>query len=142
MELKNPRIRLKSLDEIVAKATEVIARHRRKFIKRFQRPCPANCTFATLVGNDRVSGCNKCGSHNPEQCKQPENFVAVSTKEELYSEFTALLRDPEALWQEYRDIFVFYWVLGVFDPLSVEGNLDEKLIRTIEKRKAAFGGTT
>ena len=135
MELKNPRIRLKSLEEIIAKATEVIIRHRRKFVKRYTRACPMNCAFATLVGNDRVTGCPKCGSHNPEQCKRQEGFVAVNTKEELYSEFTALLRDPEALWQDYRDIFVFYWVLGVFDPLSVEGELDEKLIQTIEKRK-------
>jgi hypothetical protein len=139
MELKNPRIRLKSLDEILAKAKEVIARHRRKFVKKFSRPCPANCSFATLVGNDRVTGCNKCGSHNPEQCKRVESFVAVNTKEELYKEFTALLRDPEALWTDYRDIFIFYWVLGVFDPLSEEGNLDESLIQTIEKRKAANG---
>lgn len=134
MELKNRPIRLKSLEEIIHKATEVISRHRRKFIKRFLRPCASNCAFATMVGNDRVTGCNKCGSRNPEQCKQPENFVAVSTKEELYSEFQSMLRDPEVLWGQYRDIFVFYWVLGVFDPLGVVGNLDETLINTIEKK--------
>src|SRR5277367_3270519 len=114
MELKNPRIRLKPLEEIIAKCQEIITRHRRKFIKKFLRPCAANCSFATMVGNDRVSGCNKCGSHNPEQCKRPLSFVAISTKEELYQEFTALLRDPEVLWQDYRDIFVFLWCLCAF----------------------------
>ena|SRR5271166_2875700 len=139
MELKNPRILLKSVEEIIAKCQEVISRHRRKFIKRYLRPCPANCSYATVVGNDRVTGCTKCGSHNPEQCRRDLDFVAFNTKEELYKEFTALLRDPEALWQDYRDIFIFYWVLGVFDPLGDKGNLDEGLIQTIEKRKAANG---
>ena len=139
MELKNPRIHLKPLEEILEKATEVIARHRRKFVKRFLRPCPMNCTFATMVGNDRVTGCTKCKSHNPEQCRQTESFVAINTKEELASEFTVLLRDPESLFREYRDIFIFFWVLGVFDPLAEKGNLDETLIQTIEKRKAANG---
>lgn len=141
MEIKNPRIRLKSLADIVAKAKEVVARHRRKFIKKFLRPCPQNCEFATMVGNDRVIGCKKCGSRNPEQCRQVENFVPINTKEELYAEFQTLLRDPEALWRDYRDIFVFYWVLGVFDPLPHEGNLDENVIKSIEKRKAANGGS-
>lgn len=139
MELKNRPIRLKQLEDIVQKAAEVISRHRRKFIKKFLRPCPANCQFATMVGNDRVTGCTKCGSHNPEQCKKTENFVAISTKEELYYEFQELLRDPEALWQEYRDIFVFLWVLGAFDPLGQEGNLDEQVIAVVEKKKAANG---
>lgn len=131
MELKNRRIKLKSLDEIIAKATEIISRHRRKFIKRFLRSCPSNCQFATMVGNDRVTGCKKCGSHNPEQCRQPENFVAISTKEELYTEFTALLRDPETLWQEYRDIFVFLWCLSAFD----DNQLDEAVVQIIEKKR-------
>jgi hypothetical protein len=139
MELKNPRIRLKPVEDIIAKCQEIISRHRRKFIKKYLRPCPQNCSYANVVANDRVLGCTKCGSHNPEQCKRPLDFVAISTKEELYKEFTTLLRDPEALWQDYRDIFIFYWVLGVFDPLETEGNLDEKLIQTIEKRKAANG---
>jgi len=99
------------------------------------RPCPQNCTFATMMGNDTVTGCTKCGSRNPEQCRRPESFVAINTKEELYNEFQTLLRDPETLWQDYRDIFIFYWVLGVFDPLVDNGSLDEKLIQKIEKRK-------
>lgn len=134
MELKNPRIRLKSLEEVVAKATEVITRHRRKFIKRFLRPCPMNCTFATMVGNDRVTGCNKCGSRNPEQCRQPGSFAAVNTKEELYADFQALLRDPEVLWKDFRDIFVFLWVLGVFDSLPKTGELDNDVISAIDRR--------
>jgi hypothetical protein len=88
-----------------------------------------------MVGNDRVTGCTKCGSHNPEQCKRVRDFVPVNTKEELYNEFQALLRDPEILWQDYRDIFIFYWVLGVFDPLETRGGLDEHLIQEVEKRK-------
>jgi hypothetical protein len=139
MELKNPKLCLKSVEEIIIKCREVVGRHRRKFIKRFLRACPSNCTFATMVGNERVVGCKKCGSHNPEKCRQPENFIAINTKEELYNEFQTLLRDPEILWQEYRDIFVFFWVLGVFDPLAIKGGLDEDLIQTIEKHKTASG---
>jgi hypothetical protein len=132
MGLKNPKLKLKPLDEIVAKATEVIARHRRKFIRRFLRPCPLNCTFATLVGNDKVTGCTKCGSHNPEHCKRTENFVAVNTKEELYSEFQQLLRDPEALWREFRDIFVFLWVLSAFDDSK---HPDERVVQAVQVTK-------
>ena len=105
----NMPLKLKSFEEIVEKAAEVIARHRRKFIRKFLRACPANCAFATMVGNDKVSGCDKCGSRNPEQCRRPLSFVAVNTKEELYQEFMNILHDPEALWREYRDIFVFFF---------------------------------
>ena len=134
MELnKKHPLRLKSAEEIVTKCQEVISRHRRKFIKRSSRQCPDNCTFATMVGNSRVTGCPKCGSHNPQRCRQPEMFQPVNSKEELYNEFQEILRDPEALWQDYRDIFIFFWVLGIFDPID-EGVLDEKLIQTVEKK--------
>jgi hypothetical protein len=59
-------------------------------------------------------------------------FQPVNSKEELYNEFQAILRDPETLWQEYRDIVIFFWVLGIFDPID-EGVLDETMIRTVEK---------
>jgi hypothetical protein len=59
-------------------------------------------------------------------------FQPVNSKEELYSEFQAILRDPETLWQEYRDIVIFFWVLGIFDPMD-ESVLDETMIQTVEK---------
>ena len=59
-------------------------------------------------------------------------FQPVNSKEELYNEFQAILPDPETLWQEYRDIVIFFWVLGIFDPID-EGVLDETMIRTVEK---------
>lgn len=132
MELKNPKLRLKSLEDIIAKAAEVVARHRRKFIKRFLRPCPSNCTFATMIGNDRVTGCEKCGSHNPEQCRRPESFVAINTKEELYADFQSLLRDPEELWRSYRDIFVFLYVLSAFDESRTP---DEEVVQAVQMKK-------
>jgi hypothetical protein len=133
MQLTNRPIRLKSVEEIIKKAREVISRHRSKYLKRGLRECPENCTFADVVGGHRVTGCQKCGSHNPEQCKKPELFVPLNSKQELYKEFQSMLRDPEVLWREYRDIFVFYWVLGVFDPIK-EGTLDEQVIQKIEKK--------
>jgi len=133
MELKNKPLRLKSLEEIVAKTKEVIARHRRKFLRRFLRPCPQNCQFATMIGNDRVTGCTKCGSRNPEQCRRPGDFSPINTKEELYREFQAMLRDPEVLFREYRDIFALLWVLGAFD--TEEGNVDERVVQAVQRKK-------
>ncbi len=133
MELKNKPLRLKPLDEIIAKTKEVIARHRRKFIRRFLRSCPINCTFATMVGNERVTGCTKCGSHNPEICKWADDFVPINTKDELYQEFQMLLRDPEVLFREYRDIFALLWVLGAFDTET--GGIDEEVVRAVQRKK-------
>lgn len=132
VDKKHP-LKLKSLEEILVKAQDVIQRHRRKFIRRSSRPCPDNCVYATVVGNSRVTGCPKCGSHNPQKCRNTDTFQPVNSKEELYNEFQAILRDPEALWQDYRDIVVFFWVLGIFDPID-DGVLDEQLIKTVEKK--------
>lgn len=133
MELSNRPIHLKSLAEIIAKAQEVIARHRRRFLKTATRPCPINCAMADVRGS-RVMGCEGCGSKNPQQCKKDEVFKPLYTKAELYQQFQDILRDPETLWREYRDIFVFFWVLGAFDPIGESGNLDEHIIRRVEKK--------
>jgi hypothetical protein len=128
MDMSFPdRFKLKSKDEIIARFREILHRHRRRFIKRNLRPCPLNCKFADLH-NHRVLGCKACKSHNPEQCKKLELFTPLSTKQELYEQFSEELRDPDILLKEYRDIVVFLWILGAFD----ENIPDENVLTTME----------
>lgn len=110
---------LKSLDEVLARFRELVHRHRRRFLKRYLRPCPNNCRFATVVG-DRVTGCPRCGSRNPEMCKMQERFVPLYSKDELAEQFRQALHDPEVLLRDYRDLCVFMWVTGQFDNQKVD----------------------
>jgi hypothetical protein len=123
-------IRVKSKEEIVEQLKELIKRHRRKYFKKYLRPCPENCTQAEFTRN-RVSGCTGCGSVNPEYCSRPERFVAIADKETLYKEFSHDLRDPEVLLREYRDLMILYWVLGAFDG----DNPDVRVIEGAETRR-------
>jgi hypothetical protein len=120
-------VRLKSLEEILARARDLIRRHRRRFLKRNLRPCPNNCKLADLQGH-RVVGCSTCGSHNPDQCLVTGKFVPIFTKEDLAKQFADQLRDPQVLLRDYRDITVFLWVLGGFDE-----KVDETLVSGMEQ---------
>ena len=65
-------------------------------------------------------GCVRCGSRNPEFCKDPKKFEPLYSKQELVDQFNKMLRDPQALLQEYRDLVAFLWALGYFDtPAAV-----------------------
>jgi hypothetical protein len=130
MGLKVKPIKLKSLDEIIDRFRELVHRHRRRFLKRNLRPCPYNCTFSSVVGRS-VVGCGKCGSHNPEFCKQQERFVPLYSKEELSDQFRRALRDPKILLKDYRDLVVFLWALGQFD--SDEEAISEHIIQKVEQ---------
>lgn len=137
------KVRLKSLDEIIAAARETIHRHRRRFLQRNLRPCAHNCKGANMIGH-KVIGCGNCGATNPEQCIKSSEFAALFTKEELAQQFADQLRDPEVLLREYRDVTVFLWVLGAFDRQSRE--INEHIVAQVEQRdnksrKMAVGQT-
>jgi hypothetical protein len=110
----NRPTKLKSAEEILTKLQELVRRYRRRFIRRNLKPCPYNCQHGKVVGR-KVVGCVNCGSHNPEFCKQPKGFVPLHTKQELVEQFNKMLRDPQTLLQEYRDLVAFMFVLGYFD---------------------------
>jgi hypothetical protein len=123
------QIKLKSLDEVLARFKELVHRHRRRFLKRNLRPCPDNCKLADVVGRT-VVGCGSCKSRNPDFCKRHEQFVPLYTKEELHEQFRKLLRDPKILLADYRDLVVFLWVTGQFDS---EEHVPEDIIQKVEQ---------
>jgi hypothetical protein len=136
------KIKLKSLEDILAAARETIHRHRRRFLQRNLRPCPENCKGASMVGH-KVVGCTNCGSPNASNCIKEDKFVPLFTKEELAQQFADQLRNPEVLLREYRDVTVFLWVLGAFD--KQKRTLDETIVKKVEQsedkiRKMAAGG--
>ena len=123
-------IKLKSLEEIIERFRELVHRHRRRFLKRNLRPCPYNCKGAEMVGRD-VVGCKICGSENPEFCKRREQFIQLYSKKELSEQFRRSLRDMKILLRDYRDLVVFLWVLGQFDPEDTE--VPEHIIQKVEQ---------
>lgn len=125
-------IKLKSLEEIIAAAKEMIHRHRRRFLQRNLRPCPLNCKGADTIGR-KVVGCSNCASQNAEQCIKVSRFDPLFTKEELAEQFADQLRNPEILVREYRDIAVFLWVLGAFDKQAK--TVDEHIVSKVEQRE-------
>lgn len=110
----NKAIKLKSVEEILTRFRELVSRYRRRFIHRNIRPCPQNCKFAYTMGHTIV-GCSKCGSRNLEYCKTPTSFNTEYSKQELNTQFDKMLRDPQILLQDYRDLVAFMFVLGYFD---------------------------
>lgn len=108
------QVRLKSVEEILARLQELVRRYRRRYLQRNLRPCPYNCKHAEVVGREIV-GCLGCGSHNPEFCKDPPMFLRAFSKQELADEFNRGLRSPQVLLREYRDLVALLWVVGYFD---------------------------
>ena len=137
------KIQPKELEEIIAAARETIHRHRRRFLQRNMRPCPQNCTGASMLGH-KVVGCTNCGSPNADTCLKESKFVPLFAKEQLAQQFADQLRNPEVLLREYRDVTVFLWVLGAFD--KQKKTLDETIVERVEQsedkaRKMAVGQT-
>jgi hypothetical protein len=110
----NRPIRLKSVEEILARLQELVRRYRRRYTQRNLRPCPYNCKHAKVIGR-QIVGCLGCGSRNPEFCKDLSVFSPAFSKQELVDEFNRGLRDPQVLLREYRDLVAFLWVVGYFD---------------------------
>lgn len=82
-----------------------------------------NCKMAELLGRE-VVGCPACHSRNPEFCKDEARFIPFFSKQELVDQFNRMLRDPQVLLHDYRDIVAFLFVLGAFDePRSVPENI-------------------
>lgn len=124
------KVKLKSLEEIIARARDIVARHRRRFLTRNLRPCPYNCSMAETMGR-KITGCFGCESHDPNKCLRSEKFKPAYTKEELATQFAEELRDPGVLLRDYRDVVVFLWVLGAFDE---EKQVDEEIVANVETR--------
>jgi len=122
-------LRLKPLNEVIERIKEGIHRYRRRYLKKNLRPCPNNCKMAEIYGQ-KVVGCTGCGSRNPELCAKEKLFQPLYTKDELYEQFKAGLRNPAILQREYRDLVALFWVIGAFDTQSV----DEQVINGVEKR--------
>lgn len=124
-------IRVKSKEEIVRQLAEIIHRHRRRYLRKYTRPCPNNCAFATESAKKGITGCERCGSTNPEQCRMEQQFVPIETKEEVVERFKQDIRDPIILRHDFRDVMTLLWVLGQFDGEQPE----EHVIATAEKRQ-------
>lgn len=124
------RLKLKSKEEILARLKELIHRHRRRYLNQYLRPCPDNCVQADVVGR-RVVGCLGCRSENPTTCNNPKKFEAVCTKEEIYQQFREDIRNPNVLLRRYRDLAVFFWMLGAFDE---DNCVDEVVLTNVETR--------
>jgi hypothetical protein len=124
-------IRIKSAEEIVGQLAEIIHRHRRRYIRKYMRPCPVNCEFASESTKRGVTGCDRCGSTNPEQCRKETEFVSIETKEEVAERFKQDIRDPNILRHDFRDVMTLLWCLGQFDGEQP----DEHVIAAAEKRQ-------
>jgi hypothetical protein len=124
------KIKLKSPEEIIARARDIISRHRRRFLSRNLHPCPGNCAMAEMMGR-KVTGCSGCESIDPNKCLRPDKFQPAYSKEELAAQFAEELRDPGTLLRDYRDVVVFFWVLGAFDE---EKQVDEEIVSKVEKK--------
>jgi hypothetical protein len=127
-------INLKSLEEIITAAKETIHRHRRRYLQRNLRVYPGNCKLVSTMGN-RIVGCTGCKSPNPSVCLHEQQFIPRFSKEELAKQFANLLRNPEALLRDYRDVTVFLWVLGAFN--KQEQQINEEIVASIEEHKSA-----
>lgn len=124
------KVKLKSPEEIIARARDIISRHRRRFLSRNLNPCPGNCAMAEMMGR-KITGCGGCGTIDPNKCIHPEKFKPAYSKEELAKQFAEELRDPGTLLRDYRDVVVFFWVLGAFDE---EKQVDEEIVANVETR--------
>lgn len=127
LSLINP----KPPEEIITAAKETIHRHRRRYLQRNLRACPENCKRADLVGS-RVVGCAGCGSPNAASCVDEKKFEPQFSKDELARQFAQLIRNPEALLRDYRDVTVFLWVLGAFD--KQKRTVNEHIVSKVEQR--------
>jgi hypothetical protein len=131
------KIKLKSPEEIITRARDIISRHRRRFLSRNLHPCPGNCAMAEMMGR-RVTGCSGCESIDPNKCLRPDKFKPAYSKEELAAQFAEELRDPGTLLRDYRDVVVFFWVLGAFDE---EKRVDEEIVSKVEKKHVEAGSS-
>lgn len=90
--------------------------------------------MADMMGR-KVIGCSGCESHDPNKCLRPDKFKPMYSKEELATQFAEELRDPGVLLRDYRDVVVFFWVLGAFD----EDQVDEEIVSKVEKKHVEAG---
>jgi hypothetical protein len=86
--------------------------------------------MAEMMGR-KVTGCSGCESIDPNKCLRPDKFKPAYSKEELAAQFASELRDPGTLLRDYRDVVVFFWVLGAFDE---EKRVDEEIVSKVEKK--------
>jgi len=93
--------------------------------------------MAEMMGR-KITGCSGCESIDPNKCIHPEKFKPAYSKEELAAQFAEELRDPGTLLRDYRDVVVFFWVLGAFDE---EKRVDEEIVSKVEKKHVEAGSS-
>jgi hypothetical protein len=125
---------IKSREEIIARISELTNRYLRKFLNRYMRPCPNNCTKA-VIRRHRVVGCRGCGSTNSEQCKKHEHFQPIESKEQLVKRFREEIRSPFYMLRDYQPIATLLWVLGEFYGKEKDKEIQSKVIPVDETRK-------
>jgi len=94
-----------------------------------------NCQMAKIVGKNRVTGCEACGSNNPDACVKDSLFQPCFTKEEIHEQFRQRLRNPQILVRDYPGVAALLWTIGAF-----EEEVDEKVMADMEVRKPLAAG--
>jgi len=120
---------VKSAQEIYERLRELMRRRLRRYVQKHLRPCPMNCEKAVLDRQDVVIGCAGCKSNNIDRCRRPENFVAVTAKEQLVEEWKDRFRNPEIVLREHQGEAALMWVLGVWD------NFEEFINKQLPKER-------
>jgi len=105
----------KTAKEIYDRLLELMRRRMRRYVQKNMRPCPMNCTKAVLDRDNVVVGCAGCGSHNIDRCRRAENFVSVSSKDDLVTEWKNRFRNPELVLREHQGEAALLWTLGIWD---------------------------
>jgi hypothetical protein len=96
--------------EVLARLRDLFLKHRRRYIRKYMRPCANNCAYASVNAHG-VTGCPRCNCYNPEQCRSEGMFVAIESKDEVASRFLTDIQDETILQHEYRDILTLLWML-------------------------------
>jgi hypothetical protein len=123
-------VKIKSPSEILLRLKELVHRHRRRYLRRYLRPLPDNCKYSDVVGR-RVVGCSVCNHNDLTTCKYPQKFKPVYSKDQLCKQFAEDIRNPQILLRDYRDLVVFFWIIGAFDK---DNNLNEQVLNRVESK--------
>ena len=111
----NTKITMKTKEEILERLKELLQRSRKRYIKNHTKPKGSNCAFVVYDEEADQYRCTKCGTTDPDRCKNQELFQPLRTREELVKDFAEEVKTPQVLLREYRAESALLWVLGMFD---------------------------
>jgi len=109
------KIKLKTQEEILDRLKELIQRSRKRYIKNHMKPKGNNCAFVVYDDVLDTYRCTKCGTQDPDCCKNHELFEPKKSREEVVKDFANDIKNPNIMLREYRDIAAILWCLGQFD---------------------------